>query len=80
MCVFFNDIINQTILQSTVKNALMGDSIACILQIAKICMLTFLLSFSQAANSAKVTKIRRFQNVNQVVLLYFVSNKKLMRG
>ena len=50
-----------------------------IFQIAKIGTLTFLLLFSQVANLAKVTKIWRFQNVvNQVVLLYFVSNKKLM--
>ena len=44
--------------------------------IAKICALTFALTFSQGA---KVMKIWRFQNVvNQVVLLYFVWNKKLM--
>ena len=54
------------------------DSLSCIFQIVKICMLTFLLSFSQAANSAKVAKIWRFQNANQVVLLHFALNKKLM--
>ena len=46
-------------------------------RIANICMLTFLLSFSQAANPTKSKKIGRFQNVvNQVVLLHFVLNKK----
>ena len=44
-------------------------------QMAK--MLTFPLSFSQAANSAKVTKIQRFQNVlNQVSLYFFFDNIK----
>ena len=47
-------------------------------QIAKICMLTFLLPFTQVGNSAKVTKIWRFQNVNQVVLLNYYLNKKTM--
>ena len=45
-----------------------------IFQIAKIRMLTFLLLFIQVANSAKVTKIWRFQNVNQVVLLNYYLN------
>ena len=54
--------------------------VASAFQIAKICTLTFLLKFSQVANSAKVMKILRFQNVvTQVALLYFVSNKKLLQ-
>ena len=33
----------------------------------------------QGANSAKITKMQRFENVvNQVVLLHFSSKKKLM--
>ena len=54
-------------------------TMTCMFQIAKMHMWTFLLTYTQAANSAKVTKIWRYQNVvNQVVLLHFSSNKKLI--
>ena len=47
-----------------------------IFQITKICMLTLLPSFTQSADSAKVTKISNV--VYQLVLHHFYSNKKLM--